>query len=448
MGRFAIVLFPLLAFVTADYTATISAYPDYSGSYEISGDVVVGEESEGSTTLVLTYALTGLETSTSGGIHIHEGTTCSIADLVGGHYYGDAEDSDPWTTTWTSDSAGEATGVVSIDADTLLEDNYGHALVIHESNGDRAACGLIGSAEYVATLVDYPDYDGNTVSGTIAVSETLDNEILVNYDLDGLETSTSGGIHIHEGMTCVVADWVSGHYYDSDSTDDPWTTEWTSDEDGASSGNFSLDSGYNSIDENLGHALVIHDSDGTRVACGLIGEIEEYLVTLDVYPDYTGDYDAIGGYVVVAENITESSSLTVTYDLYNLETDTSGGIHIHEGTSCDSADSVGGHYYDVDSDPWTTEWDTTDNEGNASGSFSIYTGYSIEDNYGHALVIHESDGTRASCGLIGAVEITVGDHSISETALIVIIVVIVVITIILCAVVKVVWSRKNYKPVK
>jgi len=386
------------------YTASMSVYPDYEGNLKITGSVVVEEESANSTTLIIMYALSNLETSAVGGMHIHTGTTCAIADLVGGHYYNDSLAIDPWTTVWSSDSSGDASGVLNVTADTFITDNYGRAFVVHDSSGTRAACGLIGSAEYVASLSDYPDYDGSySITGTVSVSETLNGEVLVNYHLLGLETSTTGGMHIHTGTTCLVADWVGGHYYDA--VTDPWTTTWTSDNLGESSGYFILDSGLNSVDDNLGHAYVVHESGGSRAACGLIGKIDEYLVTLNVYPGYEGLYDSIGGYIVVAGNASDSSLLTVTYDLWGMESDETGGMHIHEGTSCVVDDLVGGHYYDLDTDPWTTTW-TTGNGGNTSSSYTIDSNISITNNFGHAYVIHESGGTRAACGLIGAEEIT------------------------------------------
>ena len=64
-------------------------------------------------TLMFYAALTGLEDSTSGGIHIHEGFSCEGADLVGGHYY-PGLDEDPWDyVMWQSNSDHE--GMVEVD---------------------------------------------------------------------------------------------------------------------------------------------------------------------------------------------------------------------------------------------------------------------------------------------------------------------------------------------
>ena len=45
--------------------------------------------------------------------------------------------------------------------------------------------------------------------------------------------------------------------------------------------------------------------------------------------------------------------LSVTGAVAGLEASVAGGVHVHEGYSCDDATAVGGHYYDglVD-DPW------------------------------------------------------------------------------------------------
>lgn len=384
------------------FSAIMSGYPDYSGSQTITGSVEVQEQFNGSTTLIVTYDLAGLELSTSGGIHIHEGTSCAHADFVGGHYYNDSLSVDPWTSTWSSNSTGDGSGSFTIDAGILIGDNYGHAIVIHNSDGSRSACGLLGSIEYSSNIGSYPDYSGSyTITGVVAVSESFHGEILINYKLFGLETNTEGGMHIHTGTTCLVADWVGGHYYSVGT--DPWDNiTWMSNSSGEASGYIIVNSGYNSVSDNLGHAFVIHESSGTRAASGLIGDIREYLVmNIGPYPDYSGSYDSIAGSIVVTE---DGSSIRVTYALTGLETNTTGGLHIHEGTTCVAADLVGGHYYDLMPDPWTIEWESN-SAGNATNSSVISSGYSIDDNFGHAFIIHQNDGIRAACGLIGAKEI-------------------------------------------
>jgi Cu/Zn superoxide dismutase len=91
------------------------------------------------------------------------------------------------------------------------------------------------------------------------------------------------------------------------------------------------------------------------------------------------------------------------------------GIHIHEGTSCDSHDAVGDHYWRHDDpavethgDPWQLESGVrravymTDGVGKTPPGhrFSLYSGYGFEMNEGHAVVVHARDGTRIGCGVL------------------------------------------------
>ena len=50
--------------------ASLSAYPDYRGDLSVTGVVVVTETADG---IEITGTLNGLESSVSGGLHIHEG---------------------------------------------------------------------------------------------------------------------------------------------------------------------------------------------------------------------------------------------------------------------------------------------------------------------------------------------------------------------------------------
>merc|ERR1712199_57921 len=94
------------------------------------------------------------------------------------------------------------------------------------------------------------------------------------------------------------------------------------------------------------------------------------------YPGYTGDLNVEGR---VDAYLAKSGNAYVTYTLKGLEdackTTPEGvanacGIHIHEGTTCDDADAVGGHYYNktrVASDPWPAVTYSTSVDGSATG---------------------------------------------------------------------------------
>ena len=98
------------------------------------------------------------------------------------------------------------------------------ATVVHLADGTRAECGLTSSpTTAVATaLAAYPDCAGDrSVTGTVAVQDT-ESGIAVFGTLSGLEASATGGIHIHEGVSCATSAGPGGHYY-PDMTSDPWT---------------------------------------------------------------------------------------------------------------------------------------------------------------------------------------------------------------------------------
>lgn len=356
----------------------------------------------------------GVLTAASGGIHIHEGTSCDVADEVGPHFWTPAEEEDPWiVTTYTSSVDGTAMGSFMFENGYSYKDNVGHAVVVHhpathpaikakigcgvlesgkgkkgskskKKDSDKALVGSLGpypgGGEYyasggvtvsgsgtaltfdydldigapslVATMSTYPDYTGasSSVSGKVYAKIDAYGQIDLEYDLEGMEADcTTCEIHIHAGITCDVADEVGGHYWIT--KDDPWgtSTQVKSQSDGTAEGNIlGIFSGYGYAG-NEGHAVVIHDSTGTKIACGVL-------------------------------------------------TAASGGIHIHEGTSCDMA---GGHYWTPaeDEDVWiTTKYSAS--TSTPAGSFSFDNGYTLKQNDGHTVVVHAPNGKRISCGVI------------------------------------------------
>lgn len=145
-----------------------------------------------------------------------------------------------------------------------------------------------------ATLGRYPGYDGNlNVTGTVSFrAASFSNNgrdiFLMNWNMQGLEpdgcagTPPAGvanacGIHIHEGMTCEEA---GGHHYNADwVTEDPWstvnyTTNATSSNAATGDHNYHavIEAGTN-ISSIAGRAVVVHESSGARIACGLISAV-------------------------------------------------------------------------------------------------------------------------------------------------------------------------------
>lgn len=76
------------------------------------------------------------------------------------------------------------------------------------------------------------------------------------------------------GVTCAAADQVLGHYWDiNEPKPDPWVASngafYNTDATGDAKGFFQVDSGFN-YTENIGHAVVFHAQDGSRIGCGTL----------------------------------------------------------------------------------------------------------------------------------------------------------------------------------
>jgi len=276
-------------------TADIGVYPEYTGDITMSGNVEISFDEYA---MDFMFEGEGLEADCANcGIHIHLGTTCSDADLVYGHYWAPAGTPDPWTgdvTYYDSDADGNATGDFVVVNGYSMEGNVGHAVVVHASDGSRIGCGVLESktkqgksgkvgkkakskkskhSNLSADIGVYPEYTGDiTMSGNVEIS--FDEYAMdFMFEGEGLEADCANcGIHIHLGTTCSDADLVYGHYWAPAGTPDPWTgdvTYYDSDADGNATGDFIVENGY-TIEGNVGHAVVVHASDGSRIGCGVL----------------------------------------------------------------------------------------------------------------------------------------------------------------------------------
>merc|ERR1711990_787790 len=143
-----------------------------------------------------------------------------------------------------------------------------------------------------------------------------------------------------------------------------------------------------------GRAIVVHDSTGGRVGCALLpAKLAVRDATLAPYPGYSGELSVTGTVGAYLYN----NDAYVWYNIAGVEADcamapegvaNACGIHIHEGMTCDDADSVGGHYYDADSidaDPWSPVGYVTKIGGFARGSGKAAIGQG-QDIAGRAIV--------------------------------------------------------------
>lgn len=129
---------------------------------------------------------------------------------------------------------------------------------------------------------------------------------------------------------------------------------------------------------------------------------------LGAYPGYDGEYEVTGTVRVNFLGNPEPGIRFIRffYDLEGLEADCERcGIHIHAGTSCDTPDGPLGHGWNSDkvNDMWLDEYGAvynSDGGGRAEGDFYLTNGFGIEDNVGHAVVVHGQSGNRLGCGIL------------------------------------------------
>jgi hypothetical protein len=121
-----------------------------------------------------------------------------------------------------------------------------------------------------AEMMKYPAYDGAlNIMGKVQFVNTAAGESSVTVALSGLEADAMGGVHIHANMQC---ENPGAHFYTPNGFDDPdnWIqTKWISAANGEATNTVSVSSGYGRDSNNM-HAVVIHNSLGAKVACGVI----------------------------------------------------------------------------------------------------------------------------------------------------------------------------------
>eukprot|EP00928_Gymnodinium_smaydae_P039376 TRINITY_DN26914_c0_g1_i1.p1 TRINITY_DN26914_c0_g1~~TRINITY_DN26914_c0_g1_i1.p1 ORF type:complete len:495 (-),score=44.36 TRINITY_DN26914_c0_g1_i1:126-1418(-) len=247
---------PLLAI------ASLSRYPGYTGPKEVTGHLSVKVDANG---LSIAGRMMGIDASSSGGVHVHVGTSCSNASLVGGHYLAD-DGTDPWSTRWISDVNGISNVLLGLPS--WHHDILGRTLVVHSGNGTRIACGVLESKEMArATIRQYPGFTG---------SVNVRGEVLVKLDSFGLRLVGSllglphggfGALHVHRGTSCSDAEAVGGHYM-PDGNLDPWSnTSWIANEQGGWDIDLLIPQWWYPV---VGRTIVAMLQNGTKVACGVI----------------------------------------------------------------------------------------------------------------------------------------------------------------------------------
>jgi hypothetical protein len=153
-------------------------------------------------------------------------------------------------------------------------------------------------------------------------------------------------------------------------------------------------------------------------ALAVLSTAEPTALGVSNFMPYPG-YNYIGGLTVsgavrIRAADDDSTSQTLEWYLEGIDaactsgagdTVTNGcGIHVHSGTTCEDASSVGGHFYDGKTDPWldvTYVAETDDGLTFSYGNTTVTTGVTLSDLEGKAFVVHELvSGGRIACGIL------------------------------------------------
>lgn len=124
-----------------------TSFPDVDGTIGICFDTDSSPETSSASSTLTMASITGLEPNiqTDGaGVHIHEGMACDTTVTQGGHYY-NGNGVDPWLLGAKYYTNGEGVSGTSFQFDNGFHyhSTIGKVVVIHASNGNRIACGVL-----------------------------------------------------------------------------------------------------------------------------------------------------------------------------------------------------------------------------------------------------------------------------------------------------------------
>jgi hypothetical protein len=207
------------------------------------------------------------------GVHVHSGSDCSNSIGQGGHLKTLAG-MDPWTSVkyGKTSLSGLAEFVFSVKSDNT--DISGKTFIVHDNSGKRVSCGQISpiSPSYTAVLSQLGS-SGVSGKATISVTSTgllgFGSASNLEANLIGADCADANGcgVHVHSGTACTDATTQGGHYYVM--APDPWANVRyiSTNAAGTVSYTFSVPTKATDID---GRPFIVHNSAGTRVACGIL----------------------------------------------------------------------------------------------------------------------------------------------------------------------------------
>ncbi|CAE8612518.1 unnamed protein product [Polarella glacialis] len=157
--------------------------------------------------------------------------------------------------------------------------------------------------------------------------------------------------------------------------------------------------------------VIIHDATGARISCIPVsigspgGLVSSYVVS---YPGYTGNLSVMGSLQFSPEGSDASQILSYEITGGDASCGTANvtgianacGIHIHVGTNCSDASTIGGHFWNktlYSTDPWQSVMYATENGKASAADVTIATGLTNQEVADRVVIIHDATGARISC---------------------------------------------------
>lgn len=212
-------------------------------------------------------------------------------------------------------------------------------------------------------------------------------------------------IQIHTGTGCFDR---SGDAFYAHNRQNPWNAvRYISRDGGARAGNVSVVTGLDN-DKMLGRTMIVTDSAGLRIACGIVVPKIEEVTAFQPYYNYRGALRITGWASVIGNGAELQATQTLSWSLQGVDTACRGtlsswrggnacGIQLHQGTDCSAA--AGPDFFAVHHDPWNVRY-LADNAGVATGEAMVRTGLTNVDVLGHTLIVYDRRGNPVACGVV------------------------------------------------
>ena len=265
--------------------AGMTKSPDYDGTLNPTGNIHLLFDDDNH--FLLSLHMSGLNAVCNGcSVKIHSHSDCSLVGADPGVPFWNhlAQRDNPWDRVrYFTEPDGTSHTSTAVYTGHGPEDLSNRVVLVYDREHRHAACGVLAPADLTTrgvhtlqtTLHNHPNYQNVPITGVVSVQFFPDDTFVVHMDLEGLPANCEHcQVGIQEGMDCHKA-FQGSHFWNRSELDrDPFVVGrgayYSSDELGSAERSFFLFNGYG-YKENNGHAFILKDDKGNRIACGLLG---------------------------------------------------------------------------------------------------------------------------------------------------------------------------------